>query len=498
MKYWCRPSRMGNLAGLALASLSLACAAGILSSDVIGGNQNNVAVTLSPVAVTLAPSASQQFVATVTGTSNLAVTWSVDENGGGVVSSSGHYDAPAATGSYHVRATSDADPSQSAAALVTVSTTPCTPESNPAFCTSNGKNCDSYSAMDNCGKNRTTNCGTCTSSQTCGAVTPNVCGTASGQTENTTSAASWFSPSLYFNMPIDTAPLDAQSNTIITNLKNSGGWGTGRFQIDFSIDVYYADSSSVRLPFVDGGVYSPDSDIPTTVAVNPISAAGFESSGGKTCDGGDCHYLVVDASTRQLIEMWVASATSSQITSTGSVAVWSMDKVYPASLRGDVCSSADASGGMIAPLLFTAEEVAASHIDHAIRFILPNARIQNKEYVRPATHGTGGTGWAQSGGVPYGARFRLKSSFNTSGLSAGAKVVAAALMKYGMILSDGGNVALTAKSDQFSSTKWSMGALDLSSIQPTDFEMVDASYGSDQVSSSQRFDFTGYNCVRNP
>ena len=59
----------------------------------------------------------------------------------------------------------------------------------------------------------------------------------------------------------------------------------------------------------------------------------------------------------------------------------------------------DASGGMIAPLLFSAEEVAAGHIDHAIRFILPNSRIQYKEYVRPATHGTGSSGWATSDGV---------------------------------------------------------------------------------------------------
>jgi hypothetical protein len=165
-----------------------------------------------------------------------------------------------------------------------------------------------------------------------------------------------------------------------------------------------------------------------------------------------------------------------------------------------VCSSADASGGMMAPVLFTAEEVAAGHIDHAIRFILPNSRIQYKEYVRPATHGTGGSAWAMTNGVPYGARLRLHSSFDTSSLTAGAKVVAAALMKYGMILSDGGNIAFTAKSDTYSTTKWAnvLGSHDLASIQPTDFDMVDASYGTDMESSATRHDFTNYTCVRNP
>ena len=115
------------------------------------------------------------------------------------------------------------------------------------------------------------------------------------------------------------------------------------------------------------------------------------------------------------------------------MAIWDWTRPYPGSLRGDVCTSADASGGLVAPLLFTAEEVAAGHIDHAIRFILPNTRIQDRQYVRPATHGTGnGTArWAQDSGVPYGARFRLHAGFDTSRLTAGAKVVAAALVKYG-------------------------------------------------------------------
>lgn len=79
-----------------------------------------VTVSVSPKTVTLAALASQQFSATVTGTPNTSVTWTVDEAGGGSVTSGGLYTAPASAGTYHVRATSVASPAVSDAATVTV------------------------------------------------------------------------------------------------------------------------------------------------------------------------------------------------------------------------------------------------------------------------------------------------------------------------------------------------------------------------------------------
>ena len=79
-----------------------------------------VTVSVSPTSVSLITGASQQFTATVTGTSNTAVTWTVVESGGGSVSASGLYTAPGTAGIFHVRATSVADPSKSAQATVTV------------------------------------------------------------------------------------------------------------------------------------------------------------------------------------------------------------------------------------------------------------------------------------------------------------------------------------------------------------------------------------------
>ena len=57
----------------------------------------------------------------------------------------------------------------------------CVPESDIAMCTRLHKNCDTVTAMDNCGTVRTASCGVCTSPQTCGgAGQPNVCGSPAG------------------------------------------------------------------------------------------------------------------------------------------------------------------------------------------------------------------------------------------------------------------------------------------------------------------------------
>ncbi|HZZ84798.1 MAG TPA: glycosyl hydrolase family 18 protein [Anaeromyxobacteraceae bacterium] len=81
-----------------------------------------VGVAVSPASATLAASAVQAFTATVSGTTNTGVTWSIQEGAaGGTVSASGAYTAPATGGTYHVVATSQADATKSAIATVTVS-----------------------------------------------------------------------------------------------------------------------------------------------------------------------------------------------------------------------------------------------------------------------------------------------------------------------------------------------------------------------------------------
>jgi hypothetical protein len=84
-----------------------------------------VAVAISPSTATVAAGGSLTFTATVTGTTNTAVTWSVQETSGcGSVTQSGVYTAPAAAATCHVVATSSADATRSAIATVTVTAPP--------------------------------------------------------------------------------------------------------------------------------------------------------------------------------------------------------------------------------------------------------------------------------------------------------------------------------------------------------------------------------------
>lgn len=79
-----------------------------------------VSVTVSPPKATVFAGETQVFVATVVGESDGTVTWSVDEEEGGRVTSQGLYTAPKIQGMYHVTATSVANPQKRGAATVTV------------------------------------------------------------------------------------------------------------------------------------------------------------------------------------------------------------------------------------------------------------------------------------------------------------------------------------------------------------------------------------------
>jgi len=281
-----------------------------------------------------------------------------------------------------------------------------------------------------------------------------------------------------FYADVSDAPRAADSASIIAGVQSRGGWGLGRFQIDFSMEVLVADAGTARRSFVpdEESFWSPDCD----TAPVPLPAGGrLEGESGYACDGGgDCHLLVHQGN--RLYEMGRANLVGTSFVG-GCLVVWDLGRDYwapaspPSFGRGDGCTSADAAGLPIAPLLFTADEVAAGEIAHAIRFILPNDRIRHRTYVHPGTHATP----TASGGTdtpPYGSRWRLKADFDESRLpTEGAKVVARALKRYGMILSDGGKVALTAQADTSSTAKWDglLGSRDLEAIAVTDFEVVD-------------------------
>jgi serine/threonine-protein kinase len=265
---------------------------------------------------------------------------------------------------------------------------------------------------------------------------------------------------------VSALPANAASQTMLQGAQ----WGVGNaLTIDFSI-VYMHANGAAPLPVTLDPSYDPDND-----HVNvPVPAGGaIENNPGYQClDGGDCHLLVVDDSTHRLFELWQANQAAGGAWSATQETVWDLTKHYGVAGRGLGCTSADAAGLAILPGLIGVRETAAGQINHALRFILPNAQIMHNGYVTPGTHSTA----SYSGKLPMGVRLRLKASFNVAALpSAGARTVAKALQKYGMLLADAGEDALTAESDQLESTKWSglLGSRDLSSIATGDFEIVD-------------------------
>lgn len=286
--------------------------------------------------------------------------------------------------------------------------------------------------------------------------------------------AAYFPPEAVWTQDISRTPLDPRSSIMIDWLANAGGWGRGRMQTDFSLRVLQADAQTPLVPIHKGpGLYLWQSD---KVSGVPLPAGGgMEGRPGYECtvQDGDCHLIVVDRVHNKLYEAWQANYTHGALDAVF-LAVWDTARVYPPSLRGEQCTSADAAGLPIAPLLFNADELATGSINHAIRFILPNGRIRQGVYVHPATHAGAPRGPVDA--PPYGARFRLKASYDVSRLSPPAQVVARALQKYGMILADGGNIALTAQSDMDTISKYSalgFGPHEMETLKVTDFEVVD-------------------------
>ncbi len=288
------------------------------------------------------------------------------------------------------------------------------------------------------------------------------------------------------------------------------GWGTNahKMQVDFSIvvndttanptkhtiqldqDFYYdPDCDTAPMPLPNGG--QVESGAAPGSALEGYNCAGFD-------DGDDCHLIVANRAENRLYELYHATVRPNGTLEGGCLSVWDMTRIYDVNGRGQQCSSADAAGFPITPMLFTADEIFSGEIRHAIRLILPNDMIRTMKYVHPATHGThtsgpDGTGAASENSIPYGGRMRLKANYPVNTLPAAAQVVARAMQKYGILVSDGGQVAITAASDQFSTHKYDALGFDSHSLFPlkaTDFDVVEFEEPTDVTFDCQRTPIT--------
>jgi serine/threonine-protein kinase len=314
-----------------------------------------------------------------------------------------------------------------------------------------------------------------------------------------------FPPGAVWNQDISGAPLASNSAQQIQTLMGlcapppnqaQCGFGFGRMQIDFGLHVVQAPAGAPTrtisgYPF--DNYYAPDCEPVGTAMPVPANAA-IEANADLTCDNAseDCHLLVVQGTT--LYEAYHANGPVAGQLQAQCLAVWDLTYVYPPQGRGDHCTSADAAGFPIAPLLFNADEVfdaiqVGGDLGHAIRFILPNARMANDPafggvdgylYVRPASHA--GSPQGPSASVAYGSRLRLRSDFPLTNYSPGAQVVLRTMKRYGIVLADGGNIALTAESDMYTTHTWAEVGIDSRTFDQTagatdvfasDFQVID-------------------------
>lgn len=94
-----------------------------------------IAVAISPQTASVETGGTVQLSASVSGTTNAGVTWSVAGSTSGSVTAAGLYTAPATAGTYQISATSNADPTKKATAVVTVTAPVVAPTIQPTTTT---------------------------------------------------------------------------------------------------------------------------------------------------------------------------------------------------------------------------------------------------------------------------------------------------------------------------------------------------------------------------
>jgi hypothetical protein len=272
-----------------------------------------------------------------------------------------------------------------------------------------------------------------------------------------------FPSSSVWNLPVDHLPVAADSATLIRSI----GLGSP-VHPDFGSGLY--DGQRIGIPYVvvsgtstpkakprfdyadesDPGPYPIPANVPIEGAPNP--------------GDGDRHALIVDRDTCTLYELYALRRAGSGWAA-GSGAIWSLrsNKLRPATW-----TSADAAGLPILPGLARYDEVARGAIDHALRFTAPETR---RAFIYPARHQAGSSTSAAL--PPMGLRVRLKSSVNIAGYPPQARVILAALKRYGMILADNGSPWYISGAPD---PRWSNDDLhSLSRLTGADFEVVDTS-----------------------
>ncbi len=225
-----------------------------------------------------------------------------------------------------------------------------------------------------------------------------------------------------WNQEIASAPLHPLSKQIINHIQAIGST---------ALHPDFGENQTYGIPFVV---------VPATEPLVPITyhPYGDESDPGPfpiplsapVEAGSDAHVLVLRQGTCELFELYGAQPTASG---------WQAQSgarfdLLTGALRPLGWTSADAAGLPILPGLVRFDEVAAGLIEHAIRVTF--SRTQHG-FVLPATHLA--SNLVDPTLPAMGMRLRLNAGFDVSSLSGQARVIAAAMQRYGLIVADNGS-----------------------------------------------------------
>jgi hypothetical protein len=263
-----------------------------------------------------------------------------------------------------------------------------------------------------------------------------------------------------WNEDISSASVDPNSDNFInligttTPLHPDFGAGLYAGQTIGIPYVVVSGSPFVNIKYTESGSESDPGPMPVPKTA-PIE--GYPNPGN-----GDRHVLVLDRDNCWLYELYSSYLQTNGSWDAGSAAVWDLlnDEQRPYTW-----TSADAAGLAIFPGLARYDEVASGQIQHALRFTLQDSQTA---FTPPASH------WAATStnayAAPMGMRLRLKASYDISSFTPQAKIILAALQKYGMIMADNGsNMYISGDPDN----RWNNNDLGtLKTVPASAFEVV--------------------------
>jgi hypothetical protein len=269
-----------------------------------------------------------------------------------------------------------------------------------------------------------------------------------------------FGPGPYYTRPVVDAPVDSHSAEYIRSMTDAGN-ASGFWIADDPVEF-------INL----AGAATPTHRVRPKVPYHALEVPFPWSPDFRIEPLSDAHAIVVQTQSCDLYESYQTSFLDGKL-SAYSGAHWSLRLPFLPLEPGR--PSAMASGLSLFAGMVRWEEVASGSIRHALNWAAPAGTVAQWSFIRPASDTDGipfkGKGMRQ---LPYGARLRLRASFDTSRFGPQSTVIARAMKTYGIYLAD------TARTNELynaaplaASNHWDGNDLkSLASIHISDFEVL--------------------------